>query len=267
MELIRAIPHVSFSELKSYLRHLLVPALLWKRSLYKYFSCVICQSDSGRARLSKLLKSRIPVYSIPPGINRDEWKSLPALTQRNAALKLLYLGTASSIRGFEICLRAYRAVSDLDISLDILARGASEEQVKAISGQLEALDIANKTQLIGGWMGRDDMIACLNEADIVVLPFVLVPSELPVSVMEVIACGKPVITTDIDGLPSTVGSAGIIVRQGSVKSLVAAISGVYHNRQELERLKRNCLEVTSRMYAWEEMYRMWLEKINDNDDQ
>lgn len=265
-ELLRAFPHVKFVELKSYLRHLLVPGFLWKTRLKKYYNGVICQSESGKTRLLNLLSQDVKVHSIPPGIDLDTWKPAQISIANSKTLKLLYLGTASAIRGFNICLQSYKEVADKDISLTILARGATTIQTEAISTKLEIMGIKEKCHLIGGWIDRDEMIAHINTADLVVLPFVLVPSELPVSVMEVIACGTPVITTDIDGLPSTVGEAGMIVKQGSSGSLSAAIIDLYDQRVQLDHLKDCCIAESAKMYAWDVMYDKWATKmIADNE--
>lgn len=265
-ELVRALPHVKLAELKSYLRHLLVPGFLWKSNLIKYYSCVICQSDSGKHRLSNLLGQNDIVHSIQPGINLDTWKPLQKDGTGSKTLKLLYLGTASDIRGFNICLQAYKRITDKDISLTILARGAAAQQTEAISAKLKSLNIEDRCQLIGGWINREEMIVHINASDLVVLPFVLVPSELPVSVMEVIACGTPVITTDIDGLPSTVGEAGVIVKQGSVTSLKEAIIVIYNQPDNLDRLKECCVTESAKMHSWDVMCDKWIEKMNADNE-
>ena len=264
-ELLRAVPHVKLVELKSYFRHLLVPGFIWKKRLKNNYSCVICQSESGRNRLSKLLARDMKVYSVPPGIDLNTWKPVKKTNTASKTLKLLYLGTASDIRGFNICLQAYKAVSGNDISLTILARGATTQQAEEISEKLEVLNIKEKCDLIGGWIDKDEMISYINKSDLVVLPFVLVPSELPVSVMEVIACGTPVITTDIDGLPSTVGKAGVIVKQGSFMSLKTAIIELYNQREKLELLKGCCMTESAKMYDWDVMYEKWVKKMSDDE--
>ena len=264
-ELLRAVPHVKLVELKSYFRHLLVPGFIWKKRLKNNYSCVICQSESGRNRLSNLLAHDMEIYSVPPGIDLNMWTSVKQTNANSKTLKLLYLGTASEIRGFNICLQAYKAVSDNDISLTILARGATAQQTEEISNKLEVLNIREKCDLIGGWIDRDEMIAHINEANLVVLPFVLVPSELPVSVMEVIACGTPVITTDIDGLPSTVGKAGVIVKQGSYESLQTAIIKLYNQREQLDQLTEFCMTESAKMYGWDVMYGMWTKKMSGDE--
>lgn len=262
MELLRAVPHVKLVELKSYFRHLLVPGFIWKSKLKKNYTCVICQSESGRDRLLNLVGDSIAIHSVPPGIDLSVWKPVQTAKVETSTLRLIYLGTASDIRGFGICLKTYKSISSLDISLTVLARGASNQQLKEISKKLESLEIKHKTSLLGGWMDRNEMIDYINKADLVVLPFVLVPSELPVSVMEVIACGTPVITTDIDGLPSTVGKAGVIVRQGSCASLASAIEDIYDNRNKVHQLEKGCIAESARMYGWNMMYEKWLEKID-----
>jgi glycosyltransferase involved in cell wall biosynthesis len=79
---------------------------------------------------------------------------------------------------------------------------------------------------------------------------VLVPSELPVSVIECIACGTPVIATDIDGLPDAVGAAGIIVRSGSATELAGAMRDLATDTLRVEQLREHCIESRKHMRDW-----------------
>ena len=88
------------------------------------------------------------------------------------------------------------------------------------------------------------------------------PSELPVSVIECIATGTPVITTNIDGLPDAVGSAGIIVRSGCVAELAGAISSLATSRDDLEMLRQQCVQARKRMMCWPDVGLEWLKVLS-----
>jgi len=105
------------------------------------------------------------------------------------------------------------------------------------------------------------MVAEIQAATAVLLPFVVVPSELPVSAMEAIACGTPVISTNIDGLPSTVGKAGLIVKQGSSKQLAQAMLDLHADRKRLTHCREACIQQTGKMKTWQEMGAQWEEVL------
>jgi glycosyltransferase involved in cell wall biosynthesis len=119
-----------------------------------------------------------------------------------------------------------------------------------------------RVEIIGGWMDRKRYRDELRAADVVVLPFVLVPSELPVSVIECIACGTPVIATDIDGLPDAVGTAGVIVRSGSAAALAVAMRDLALDPVRIEQLHMRCIEARKDMLDWPGVGREWLRVLS-----
>jgi len=91
----------------------------------------------------------------------------------------------------------------------------------------------------------------------VVLPFVLVPSELPVSVLEVIACGTPAIVSDIDGLPASVGEAGIVVPQANARRLAAEMLALATLPERQAALRRACLRQRDNYQSWDATAERW----------
>ena len=78
--------------------------------------------------------------------------------------------------------------------------------------------------------------------------------------MEVIACGTPVIGSAIDGLPSAIGGAGVVVRQGSALSLAEVITEFARNSQMRLRWRKACLTQRGNMLAWDAVVDQW-EKV------
>jgi glycosyltransferase involved in cell wall biosynthesis len=74
-----------------------------------------------------------------------------------------------------------------------------------------------------GWVGPEERSALLTKSDIYVLPSF--NEGLPISVLEAMAAGLPVITTDVGGLPDLVthGESGLLIGPGRVAALAAAI--------------------------------------------
>ncbi len=57
--------------------------------------------------------------------------------------------------------------------------------------------------------------AKLSECQVVALSFLLVPSEMPLAVLDVMSLGKPIIGTYLDGIPEMIGDRGIVVKAGA----------------------------------------------------
>jgi len=264
-ELARALPHLRRDDFVTYGRHALVPKLLWARTLRKYYSAVIAQSHRTATRVANATGPMIKAHSLHAGLDLGFWApGNDSATRARSAVRFLYVGSAKAIRGFNVLLGAFKLLDGLDVELRVLARGSSASEVDAL---MEKIDkhvgpTKNRVTVAGGWMERDAYREELRAADVAVLPFVLVPSELPVSVIECIACGTPVIATDIDGLPDAVGTAGVIVRSGSVAALAAAMRDLATDPARIGQLRVRCIEVRKNMLDWPGVGREWLRVLS-----
>lgn len=260
-ELGRALGKVPAKELSQYLRHLLVPSWWWRRRLRDRFDGVIGQSTRTLDRVTDLQRC-CRAHMIPAGLQSEHWSPGECEPPGDAdGFRLLYVGSPKSIRGFDVMLDALSQLGKATYGLRILARGSTSDEIEALSRRVrERLgEGARQVEFVGGWMDRDAYRDEIRAADLVLLPFVLVPSELPVSVIECIACGTPVVTTDIDGLPQAAGEAGRIVRTGDAAALAAALSGLLLQPGELDALKRACAERRAQLLDWEQVGARWLE--------
>lgn len=70
-----------------------------------------------------------------------------------------------------------------------------------------------------GWISGDDRLEAYRTADVYCLPSYA--EGLPVSVVEAMACGLPVVSTTVDGIPDAVveGETGFLVEPGDVDGL------------------------------------------------
>lgn len=263
-EIARAARWVRPIDLLPYARHLLVPAAVWGRALHKRFHGVVCQSARTAERLRTATGGRagIRFATIPPGIECSTWSQGGSQSPATRGRHLLYVGATRAIRGFPVLLRAMWHLADDDVRLRVLARGAGPAQIETMRRQLAVLGLEQRIEIVGGWLSPEALVQEVRMAAAVVLPFVLVPSELPVSVLEAIAAGTPVIATDIDGLPAAVGDAGLIVPAGDSQALADALSKVCRD----ENLRRHLCERASAagqgIVSWDEAAMQWLKLLS-----
>jgi glycosyltransferase involved in cell wall biosynthesis len=255
-ELARAWRRLPGREVSPYLRHLLVPSVSWRAAGRRRCDAIITQSQTTTARLQEAFGSRMEVHAIPPGIDLTDWP-LHRKSDNDGSVRLLYLGAATAIRGFDLALEAIAKVTDAGVGLRVLARGADDTTLARIHAKITRLGIEARVTVIGGWIDRAQLVEEIHAADAVLQPFVLVPSELPVTAMEVIACGTPVIGSAIDGLPSTIGGAGTVTRQGSAVALAETIALFARDAQVRAAWRDGCDRQRDAMLSWDTVAEQW----------
>jgi len=257
-ELTVAMRCLAWSEVRQYLRHLLVPRRFWLRSMHRRLHALVTQSSTTNERLQGLLADQPPTRCIPPGIELSQW---PCRRRENGTgkdtVQLLFMGAATAIRGFDLALKGMVLVDDRRVHLRILARGADPAAVAGIRAAINCLGLDSRVKVEGGWVDRERLVSEIQDADAVLQPFILVPSELPVTAMEVIACGTPVIGSAIDGLPSTIGPAGTVIRQGSADELAGAIRRLADDESVLLAWREGCRQRRNAMLDWDEVIDQW----------
>lgn len=264
-ELGRALPHLSCEDVITYGRHAAVPKCLWAATLRKYYSAVIAQSSRTARRVASAAGPGMKAYGLQAGLDLSFWTPREgALEDSRSVIRYIYVGSAKAIRGFDVLLNSFRRLEGHDVELRVLARGSTSEEVEQLRRRIDKHvgPMRDRVEIIGGWMEREQYRDELRDADVVVLPFVLVPSELPVSVIECIACGTPVVTTDIDGLPDAVGNAGVIVRSGSVSALAKAMAELADSPGRLGVLRECCIEARKEMMTWPDVGQEWLKVLS-----
>lgn len=258
-EMTRAWQHLTPEDRIGYGRNLAVPTGLWRRRLARRFRGVICQSRRTINRLGPCIRGE----SIPPGVDLATWCPTPCeTTDASSGKPFLFVGSPKSIRGFDVLLAAMKHLSP-DIRLRVLARGIEPKDEVKLRHRVANLGIAGSVEVRGGWLSREDLANEIRRAAAVVLPFVLVPSEIPVSVMEVIACGTPVIVTDIDGLPEAAGPAGLVVPPGDAAALAGAMKKLSDDPARLRSLREGCGIQRGRYTGWGDVARQWTARLEE----
>ncbi len=107
-------------------------------------------------------------------------------------------------------------------------------------------------------VGKVDLNAFLEACHAVVLPFLLVPAEIPLAIIEAAGCQKPVITTGPGGTGDFVREFGLAVPAGRSHALADAMRRLLEDQQ----LYADKCAAARRMYAahptWDEVAQTWL---------
>jgi glycosyltransferase involved in cell wall biosynthesis len=172
----------------------------------------------------------------------------------------LFLGPPTGIRGIRQLLRAFDFLADRrpDICLVCLFRSDPGAKVAGLRKKVENGRHAVRIVCIWESVGEADLGAFLEACHAVVLPFLLVPSEIPLAVIEAAGHGKPVITTGPGGTADFVRDFGLTVPPGHSRALAQAMLRLLGDEQ----LYAKKCAAAERLYAahptWEEAAQLWL---------
>jgi colanic acid/amylovoran biosynthesis glycosyltransferase len=143
-------------------------------------------------------------------------------------------------KGLALLIEACRDLRDrgYEFRCEIIGKGAQRAQLEQLVRQWS---LAGHVSLPGP-LPQQEIVDRYHRAHVLVLPCVVGRDGnrdgLPVSIVEALACGLPVISTDVTGIPEAVrdGYNGLIVPSGDVAALTAAMERVMRDRALLARL-------------------------------
>jgi 2-deoxystreptamine N-acetyl-D-glucosaminyltransferase/2-deoxystreptamine glucosyltransferase len=100
-----------------------------------------------------------------------------------------------------------------------------------------------------GFVAHDQVPAVLGSLDLLVLPSIY--EEMGSVLAEAMACGLPVVASDVGGIPDVVrdGETGILVPPGDVEALTKALDGVLSDDDLRTRLGEEARRQSAR-YSW-----------------
>jgi L-malate glycosyltransferase len=188
---------------------------------------LICPASSNAKRVTDLpWNPRLKVFTIPHGY------SAPVLPSRSKSKKDFTLGLIARgvpEKGWNEALAAARiARQTASKSLRLIFVG-SGPCLDSIRRSLDAEDLS--WVLLTGQQDKPEH--WIAECDACLLPSYLPGESLPLSIIEYLACGKPVLATPIGGIPEMLqtsdGLAGVLLPQqpdgrADVPALAEAIS-------------------------------------------
>jgi glycosyltransferase involved in cell wall biosynthesis len=158
---------------------------------------------------------------------------LPARTQIRSGKTILFLGRVGERKGVGELIAALRQMSGeiADVTLEIGGDGDLQRYQK------EAADLANVRFL--GWLGERERAAALQRATLFCLPSW--NEGLPMSVLEAMSVGLPVVSTPVGGIPEAVieGETGLLVLPGNVEALAAALVAILSDPKRAEAMGKN----------------------------
>lgn len=223
-------------------------------------SSKIVVSNPNLINTSPILKKfREKCQVVPFGIKLEDYqnpnKEEVEEIRRKYGNFVLFVGRLSYYKGVSYLIEA---VKDLDVNLVIIGRGQQENKLRALVKKLKMepkvffLDFQPKGKLINFY----------HTCRVFVLPSIYRSEAFGIVLMEAMACGKPVISTELGTGTSWVNQnniTGFVVPPKSSKHLRQAIEKILSDPEIYEKFSHNAFLRAKKIFQKENM----IEKIKD----
>lgn len=189
----------------------------------------------------------IPIgITIPAPLSNDQrQRLLKELNLRGDAPIIVSVGRLVSRKGHVYLIRALPDVIRRHPDVQVVLVGEGEERA-TLEREAQALGVAEHVIFAGA---RGDAVAIMALATFTALPSL--EEEFGIVITESFACGKPVVATNVGGIPEHVRPMenGLLVPAGDSKALAERITLLLDNPDLVQRLGKEGLRTVERQYT------------------
>ena len=193
------------------------------------------------------------IHIAYPGYDRDIYKEIPEKTTRVVLESMhiqkpfiLYMGTLEPRKNIDTLIKAYASLPDVQKTHDLVLSGSVGWNVDSLFQLVERYNLGENIRFTG-YVTSEQQTALYNGAVCFVFPSLYEGFGMPV--LEAMACGCPVITSNSSSLPEAAGEAAILVDPLDVEALAVAIRSLVEDGALRENLKMKNKKQISR-FSW-----------------
>lgn len=184
---------------------------------------------------------------IPFGVDTETFKPLKE-EQRQEKLRMLYAGSLYALKGLPYLLKTLANVKKhgLRANLIIIGEGEQKESLMMLA---KALRIEKEVKFEGR-VPYSNMPKYYNQCDVFCYPTLGEPFGK--AVIEAMACGKPVIATNVGGPTEIIQDRvnGLLVPPANPEAMAAQIVRLMGDENERRRIGRNARETVLQRFSW-----------------
>ena len=259
---------VGWAVSKSYVLELITPKWLITNKLIRNgFERIIVFSDYTALYAVKSGWDIGQVVVALPG--KDNFDQLIAnkdlLAQNNLVGKKFYLfmGAPAEARGSIQLLEAFDlfARKNPNALLVFLLRTDNHSNFSSFFETYDELESKNQILILRDKLLPSDLKSYVESARAVILPFLIIPSEIPLTYFEVLSCGVPIITFKNGGTYDYLKSCLLACSPGSIKGLSKLMNEMWSNDIIHDKLSKSSLELMENHPDWESSSLEWIKTI------
>jgi len=174
----------------------------------------------GEERIHVVTNGVNEFYLQPP--TSGELAAARALFRIGAGPILLFMGSLHRYKGVDVFLKSLRAVRG-PFQAVVAGKFKDESERSSLLSDARLGDELASSVVFTGGVSNEELRALYHLADLFVYP--TLADSLPLVVLEAMACGLPVVSTTVGGIPFAVRpEAGVLVPPGDVTAVSMAVN-------------------------------------------
>ena len=204
----------------------------------------------------QLIKSGISENKIIPMHNFIDINQYNLETEDNGYA--LYLGRLSEEKGIINLINAFGRIKQGQ--LHIAGEGPEIGKIKQF---IKENNLQDKVKLLG-FLNEDEIKESIRKCRFVVIPSIWY-DNCPYSVMETLVIGKPVIGSDMGGIPELVknNENGLIFKHNSIEDLTDKMKILFRNTELVKKFSENARNISIKLYSKENYYKKIVEVYDE----
>ncbi len=226
---------------KSYsLHHYLLKPII--RKVWSNADLILANSVQ-LAKLAHKTSPDIPIDIIPNGVDIN--KFYPIKKTKKEKIRIICVSRLIERKGIDDLIRVVQLImKDLN-NFEVLIAGEGKlgKKLKKLSSELGT---TSKVKFLG-FIRNEDLPSLYQSSDIFVLPSK--KEGMSNSMLEAMASGLPIITTDVGGIEELIKENGIVIPQGRIDVLADALTELILNPEKRRRMGIESREISSKM-SW-----------------
>jgi len=193
------------------------------------------------------------IQVIPFGVDTSFFKPLK-LPKNENEFQILSVGYLIERKGYKYLIKAMKDVlnENINVRLKIVGSGPLEYNLQNI---IRELKLENEVKIMKN-VSDQELLHLYNSSDLFVLPSIIDSQGntegLGVVLLEAMACGLPVIGSDVGGIPDIIiqGKSGILVKEKDVSDLSDNIIKMLKDDILRNRLAEFSIKMVDEKFSW-----------------
>jgi len=171
----------------------------------------------------------------------------------------VFMGAPAPIRGSKYLLKAFDrfASKNKESVLVCLMRKDPDSDFSRFNDSLNKLKNQNNVIPIYDLLSPNQLKGFIDNAIAVILPFIMIPSEIPLTFFEVLSCGTPILTFTNGGTSEYISGCSLISRPGNTNSLSRNMEEIWENKALRTQLSLRAKELMKNHPTWKQVGENW----------
>ncbi len=173
---------------------------------------------------------------------------------------VLYLGTLKPSKNIEGLIEAFSLITNRYPQITLVIAGKKGWMFESIYKKINELGLKDKV-IFTGFVPEEDKPALIKGASVFVLSSFW--EGFGLDILNAMACGVPVVASNVGSIPEVVGDAGVLVDPNRTESIAQGIEKVISmSKSDYNGMVKKGLEQANR-FSWEETAKETLQIIKD----